>query len=132
MRHPPAIPRLAPAWLWRSRRRRKGEARGTPMSRRFSRLILAGLVLGVFAGLACNPRLSAAGAANVADNLKIITDIFLRLIHMLVGPLVFSSLVSGIANVGAGAQVGRIGLRTVLWFLGASICSLLLGMVMVN
>jgi Na+/H+-dicarboxylate symporter len=102
------------------------------MSRRFSLLILLGLVLGIAVGWACNSYLSAAEAGSVADNLKIITDIFLRLIHMLVGPLVFSSLVSGIANLGAGAQVGRLGLRTILWFLGASIMSLLLGMVMVN
>ncbi len=82
-------------------------------------------------GWLCNTRLPAPDAGLVADNLKIVTDIFLRLIHMLVGPLVFSSLVSGIANIGAGAQVGRIGLRTILWFLGASIASLLLGMLMV-
>jgi Na+/H+-dicarboxylate symporter len=94
--------------------------------------ILLGMVLGIVVGWACNTQLSKVEAVSVADNLKIITDIFLRLIHMLVGPLVFSSLVSGIANVGAGAQVGRIGLRTILWFLGASICSLLLGMLMVN
>jgi Na+/H+-dicarboxylate symporter len=102
------------------------------MSRLFSMFILAGLVFGILVGWALHAYAPAADATLVADNLKIITDIFLRLIHMLVGPLVFSSLVSGIANVGAGAQVGRIGLRTILWFLGASITSLLLGMIMVN
>jgi Na+/H+-dicarboxylate symporter len=102
------------------------------MSKRFSMLILAGMVLGIIAGWLCNTQMPAAQAAQVADNLKIVTDIFLRLIHMLVGPLVFSSLVAGIANIGAGAQVGRIGARTVLWFICASIVSLLLGMLMVN
>ncbi|MGE3867602.1 MAG: dicarboxylate/amino acid:cation symporter, partial [Hyphomonadaceae bacterium] len=102
------------------------------MSRRYSIFILLGMALGVLVGWACNTQLSPAAAGEVANNLKIIADIFLRLIKMIIAPLVFSSLVAGIANMGAGAQLGRMGARTILWFLGASVLSLTLGLFMVH
>lgn len=63
---------------------------------------------------------------------SILGDIFLRLIKMIVAPLVFSTLVVGVAKVGDIKEVGRIGGRTLLWFLGCSFCSLFLGMLLVN
>lgn len=62
----------------------------------------------------------------------ILSDIFLRLIKMIVGPLVFTTLVVGVAKVGDIKAVGRIGGKTLLWFLSATIVSLLLGMLLVN
>jgi Na+/H+-dicarboxylate symporter len=59
-------------------------------------------------------------------------DIFLRLIKMIIAPLVFTSLVAGVAKMGNIKSVGRVGAKTLLWFLGASLVSLLLGMLMVN
>lgn len=63
---------------------------------------------------------------------SILSDIFLRLIKMIVAPLVFTTLVVGVAKVGDIKAVGRIGLKTMLWFLSASLLSLLLGMLLVN
>jgi Na+/H+-dicarboxylate symporter len=62
----------------------------------------------------------------------ILADIFLRLIKMIVAPLVFSTLVVGVAKLGDISAVGRIGGKTLLWFVSASLLSLLLGMIMVN
>jgi Na+/H+-dicarboxylate symporter len=62
----------------------------------------------------------------------ILSDIFLRLIKMIVAPLVFTTLVVGVAKVGDIKAVGRIGGKTLLWFLSATLVSLLLGMVLVN
>lgn len=62
----------------------------------------------------------------------LLSDIFLRLIKMIVAPLVFTSLVVGIAKVENIRAVGRISGKTLLWFLGATVVSLLLGMVLVN
>ncbi len=62
----------------------------------------------------------------------ILSDIFLRLIKMIVAPLVFTTLVVGVAKVGDISAVGRIGGKTLLWFLSATLVSLLLGMVLVN
>ena len=62
----------------------------------------------------------------------IIADIFLRLIKMIVAPLVFTTLVVGIAKLGDTKTVGRIGGKTMLWFISASLMSLVLGMILVN
>lgn len=63
---------------------------------------------------------------------SLIADVFLRLIKMIVAPLVFSTLVVGVARLGDIKAVGRIGGKTMLWFISASLVSLLLGMVLVN
>ena len=66
------------------------------------------------------------------EGFTILSDIFLRLIKMIIGPLVFTTLVVGVAKVGDIKAVGRIGGKTLLWFLGATLVSLLLGMLLVN
>ncbi|HEX8607013.1 MAG TPA: dicarboxylate/amino acid:cation symporter, partial [Pedobacter sp.] len=66
------------------------------------------------------------------EPLTLLSDIFLRLIKMIVAPLVFTTLVVGVAKVGDINAVGRIGGKTMLWFLSASLLSLVLGMIMVN
>ena len=66
------------------------------------------------------------------DPFSLLADIFLRLIKMIVAPLVFSTLVVGVAKLGDINSVGRIGGKTLLWFIGASLTSLLLGMILVN
>ena len=63
---------------------------------------------------------------------SLLADIFLRLIKMIVAPLVFTTLVVGVAKLGDIQAVGRIGGKTLLWFIGASLMSLLLGMMLVN
>jgi Na+/H+-dicarboxylate symporter len=66
------------------------------------------------------------------EGFTILSDIFLRLIKMIVAPLVFTTLVVGVAKVGDIKAVGRIGGKTMLWFLSATMVSLLLGMLLVN
>lgn len=63
---------------------------------------------------------------------SILSDIFLRLIKMIIAPLVFTTLVVGVAKLGDISAVGRIGGKTLMWFIGASLLSLLLGMILVN
>jgi Na+/H+-dicarboxylate symporter len=67
-----------------------------------------------------------------ADNISILTDIFLRLVKMIIAPLVFSTLVVGVAKLGDIKAVGRIGGKTMLWFISATFVSLFLGLVLVN
>lgn len=91
------------------------------------------LVLGIIVGYACNSLApSPAAAKEIASYFGILTDIFLRLIKMIIAPLVFSTLVVGIARMGDSATVGRIGAKTMGWFLTASFVSLSLGLLMVN
>ncbi|MEO6405378.1 MAG: dicarboxylate/amino acid:cation symporter [Ferruginibacter sp.] len=63
---------------------------------------------------------------------SLLADIFLRLIKMIVAPLVFTTLVVGVARLGDISSVGRIGGKTLLWFISASLMSLFLGMLLVN
>jgi Na+/H+-dicarboxylate symporter len=102
------------------------------MNRRFALLIVLSMVLGVGVGWACNQFLSPAQAEQAASNLSIVTDLFLRLIKMIIAPLVFTTLVAGIAHMEDAAAVGRIGAKTMGWFICASIVSLLIGLMMVH
>ncbi len=74
----------------------------------------------------------ASGIDNFSGAASTITDIFLRLIKMIIAPLVFSTLVVGIAKLGDIKAVGRIGGKTLLWFMGATFLSLLLGLVVMS
>ena len=69
---------------------------------------------------------------SILDIITILTDIFLRLIKMIIAPLVFATLVVGVAKLGDLNAVGRIGGKTLLWFFTASFVSLLLGCFLVN
>ena len=69
---------------------------------------------------------------DAAPSLHILSDIFMRFIKMIIAPLVFSVLVVGVAKVGDFKSVGRIGIKTLLYFTTAAIISLLLGLMLVN
>jgi Na+/H+-dicarboxylate symporter len=98
-----------------------------------SALILGALVLGILVGYACNVGApTPAAAKEIASYFNVITDIFLRLIKMIIAPLVFATLVAGLANIGDSKTVGRIGTKAVGWFIGASLVSLLIGLVVAN
>lgn len=71
-------------------------------------------------------------AAQIAGYISIMSDVFLRLIKMLIGPLVFSTLVVGIAHMGDAASIGRVFIKAMAWFLTASLISLLLGLALAN
>ena len=71
-------------------------------------------------------------ATEIAGYISLVSDVFLRLIKMVIGPLVFSTLVVGIAHMGDAASVGRVFAKALGWFVTASLVSLLLGLVMVN
>ena len=102
------------------------------MRRRFGNAIVIAMVLGIIAGYLCHTLLDPADPKQVAGYLSIVTDIFIRLVRMIIAPLVLSTLVVGIAHMGDASALGRVGARTLGWFIGASVCSLLLGLLMVN
>ena len=80
-------------------------------------LILGAMALGILIGYLIYVEFPDKGAAKeVAGYISIISDIFLRLIKMLIGPLVFSTLVVGIAHMGDAASVGRVFLKAMTWF----------------
>jgi Na+/H+-dicarboxylate symporter len=95
--------------------------------------ILVAAIAGVLAGYAANELApDAPTAAEIAGYFSILADIFLRLIKMIIAPLVFATVVAGIAGSGDTHEVGRIGLKALGWFITASLVSLLLGMAFAN
>ena len=95
--------------------------------------ILIALVAGIAAGYLCNTLApSPAAAREIAGYFSAVTDIFLRLVKMIIAPLVFATLVAGIASMGNAQSVGRIGAKAIGWFVTASFVSLALGLLWAN
>lgn len=95
--------------------------------------ILFAMILGVAVGYLCHQAFpDKAAAARIAGYISIVTDVFLRLIKMIIALLVFSTLSVGIAQMGDTKTVGRIGAKALGWFVIASLVSLTLGMVLSN
>lgn len=102
------------------------------MPNRFTMIVLISMVLGLIVGWQCNVHLDIEAQNAFAANLKIATDVFLRLIKMIIAPLVLSTLVVGMAHMGDTAALGRAGAKTMAWFISASIVSLALGAIIVT
>jgi Na+/H+-dicarboxylate symporter len=105
---------------------------GDGMNRLFTYFVVGSMILGVLVGWIINVAVPADGAKEIASNLTIVTDVFLRLIKMIIAPLVFATLVAGIAHMEDAGAVGRIGVKTMGWFISASIVSLTIGLIMVH
>jgi Na+/H+-dicarboxylate symporter len=101
------------------------------MSSRFTQYILIAMVLGIVMGAAIFNFLPD-NRAEIASSVNLVAMLFLRLIKMIIAPLVFATLVGGIAHMGSGSKLGRVFAKTLGWFVSASFISLLLGLVMVN
>src|SRR5438876_1039983 len=99
---------------------------------RLTVFILIAMILGVITGWLVHENSSTDFVEKFSDNIKLLTTIFLRLVQMIIAPLVFSTLVVGIAKLGDLKTVGRIGAKALLWFVSASLVSLLIGMLLVN
>ena len=103
------------------------------MKMKLTTWILLAMIAGIGVGWMCHELLPTPEAAKtVAGYISLFTDVFLRLIKMIIAPLVFSTLVVGIAHMGDAKSIGRIGIKTMGWFISASLMSLVLGMVLVN
>ncbi len=103
------------------------------MAKRLTMYILIAMVVGIILGITLNKTVAdPATLKEITGYISILTEIFLRLIKMIIAPLVFATLVVGISHMGDTAALGRVGARAIGWFLGASLLSLTLGLVMVN
>ena len=69
---------------------------------------------------------------NLIQWVRVLSRIFLSLIKMLIAPLIFSTLVVGIASAGDMKKVGRIGLKAMAYFTCATLLALVIGLVAVN
>jgi Na+/H+-dicarboxylate symporter len=91
------------------------------------------MVLGIVVGYLINTQVQDENQIkSLADNFSILSEVFLTLIKMIIAPLVFSTLVVGIAHMGDAAAIGRVFFKALAWFLSASLISLVLGLIFSN
>lgn len=106
-----------------------------PPKSRITLYIVIAMFAGILAGYFINQYTIGKPTADrdaIIQPFSILADVFLRLVKMIIAPLVFSTLVVGVAKQGSVSSVGRIGGKTLLWFIFFSFVSLVLGMVLVN
>ena len=94
--------------------------------------ILIAMIIGAVLGIFIHNNYEPDDAKSFSDKIKTLATIFIRLVQMIISPLVFTTLVVGIAKLGDIKAVGRIGGKAMIWFFSASFISLLIGMFWVN
>ncbi len=95
--------------------------------------IIIGMLLGILIGhVYRTTHTNPDDLKAFAGNIQIFSDIFLRLIKMIIAPLVFSLLLVGIAKMGDFKSVGRIGLKTIVYFTFAALLAMMVGLIIVN
>jgi Na+/H+-dicarboxylate symporter len=94
--------------------------------------ILIAMLCGALLGIVIHNNYLPEAAKSFSDKIKMLATIFIRLVQMIIAPLVFTTLVVGIAKLGDIKAVGRIGGKALAWFFSASLVSLLIGLFWVN
>lgn len=95
--------------------------------------ILVALLLGILVGYICHNFAGGPERARaIAEYFSMGMDIFLRLIKMIIAPLIFATLVSGLASMADAKTVGRVSGKALGWFLMASMMSLVIGLIFAN
>lgn len=102
------------------------------LKNKLTRNIFIALFIGVILGIICFENTGTPFSNFIVEYAPLLSDIFLRLVKMIIAPLVLSTLVVGIAKLGDINTLGRIGGKTMLWFISASFVSLFLGLILVN
>lgn len=90
------------------------------------------MLMGILSGAAIHAYATPTTVSARADNITLLTDLFLRLIKMVIAPLVFSTLTVGIMRLGETATIGRVGGKAMVWFITSSVLSILVGLVIVT
>ncbi|MDU7370129.1 MAG: cation:dicarboxylase symporter family transporter, partial [Klebsiella michiganensis] len=90
------------------------------------------MLLGILSGAAIHAYAGQTTITAWSENITLLTDVFLRLIKMVIAPLVFSTLTVGIMRLGETATIGRVGGKAMVWFITSSILSILVGLVIVT
>jgi len=101
------------------------------MPNRLTSWIIIALVLGILSGYVTFAYFPES-SGSFAELTALLPFVFLRLIKMIIAPLVFSTLVVGIGKMGDIVTVGRVGGKALAWFIGASVLSLTLGLILVQ
>lgn len=101
-------------------------------SNKLTLFILLFMFAGILSGAAIHEYAAADNVKSYAENITLFTDIFLRLIKMVIAPLVFATLTVGIMKMGETSTIGRVGGKAMVWFVSSSILSILVGLFIVT
>ncbi|MFP2504356.1 dicarboxylate/amino acid:cation symporter [Buttiauxella gaviniae] len=101
-------------------------------SNKLTLFILLFMFAGILSGAAIHEYAAAENIKSYAENITLFTDIFLRLIKMVIAPLVFSTLTVGIMKMGETSTIGRVGGKAMVWFISSSVLSILIGLFIVT
>lgn len=93
--------------------------------------ILIALLLAVFVGWLSGPEGTVFGVLLV-DVFDFIGTLFLNALKMLIVPLIVSALIAGISGIGAREGLGRLGVKTVTYYVATSFIAIMIGLVLVN
>lgn len=99
---------------------------------RLTTYIVIAMLMGILIGYFINTNASPDFIKSFSPKIKLLATIFLRMVQMIIAPLVFSTLVVGIAKLGDLKAVGRVGGKAMIWFISASLISLTLGLILVT
>jgi Na+/H+-dicarboxylate symporter len=108
------------------------ESQKKPIFKNLTFQIIVAMFLGAVLGIFVHSNYDISSAKTFSGYIKMLATIFIRLVQMIISPLVFTTLVVGIAKFGDIKAVGRIGGKAMAWFFTASFISLLIGMFWVN
>ncbi|HNF29838.1 MAG TPA: dicarboxylate/amino acid:cation symporter [Chitinophagaceae bacterium] len=103
-----------------------------PKKSKLTLWIIVAMILGVLVGYLVFNNTTETFRKGFSGNIKLLSTVFIRLVQMIIAPLVFTTLVVGISKLGDLKTVGRVGGKAMIWFITASLISLLIGLVLVN
>ncbi|OAT79214.1 C4-dicarboxylate ABC transporter [Mangrovibacter phragmitis] len=101
-------------------------------SNKLTMFIVLFMIAGILCGAAVHEYASTDSITAWATNITLFTDIFLRLIKMVIAPLVFSTLTVGIMRMGETSTISRVGSKAMVWFISSSVLSILVGLLVVS
>jgi len=94
--------------------------------------ILIAMFLGTVAGVIFQSTSGGEPSGPIFSVFSSFGTIFIRLLRMIIVPLIFTSIVSGVSNIGEGKKLGRIGLKTMIYYLTTSLLAILVGLTLSN
>ena len=94
--------------------------------------IFIAMVIGSFLGLIYQNMYHGSPEGSVYQMIISLGTIFIRLLKMVIVPLIFTSIVTGVSGIGGGKNLGRIGMKTFFYYLTTSLCAILIGLTLTN
>lgn len=94
--------------------------------------ILIAMIIGVLVGILFQDIYDGKPTGAIYSIITSLGEIFIRLLRMVIVPLIFTSIVSGVASIGKGKSLGRLGLKTFAYYISTSIIAIMLGLFFAN